>query len=401
MKKQILNNGITLLTDKKQTNSIIIMLTMKVGSNNEPRKIMGVSHFLEHLVFDGTKKRTAKQISRDIESVGGEVNAYTTNERTSFYVKVPAKYFDIGLDVISGCLKEPLLEPSYVEKERGIILSEHDMYLDNPMYYSIYLFMSKLFKKHNARYPVIGDKTTLAKITREDIYKYFTENYVADNLIVTLVGDIPNDGEKKIIETFKDFRTGTLKEKEYFEEPEQTEKEEYIEKRKIDHSYIILGYKVPSRNHEDSYVLDVMSVIFGGISSSRLFEEIRTKKGLGYAVMSYYEGNRDYGYFAAKITADKKNLKECEDIIIKEFEKIKDVTNEELEDAKKYYEGQYLLDNDDNFKWADTMASVEVLKDVKLLDSFLDKIRKVTKEDINRVAQKYFNGNHCCIILSQ
>ncbi len=401
MKKQILINGITLLTEKKRTNSIIIMLTVKVGSNDEPDNIRGVSHFLEHLVFDGTKKRTAKQISRDIESVGGEVNAYTTNERTSFYVKVPAKYFDIGLDVISGCLKEPLLEKEYVEKERGIILSEHDMYIDNPMYYSIYFFMSRLFKNHNARYPVIGDKITLAKITRENIYNYFIENYITKNLIVTLVGDIPKDGENKVIETFKDFRTGVVKEKKDFKEPEQTKKEEYIEKRKIDHSYIILGYKVPSRNNEDSYVLDIMSVIFGGISSSRLFEEIRTKKGLGYAVMSYYEGNRDYGYFAAKVTADKKNIDQCKKIMIDEFEKIKNVTNGELNDAKRYYEGQYLLDNDDNFKWADTMASVETLKDVKLLNSFLDKIRKVTKEDINRVANKYFNGNHCCVILSQ
>lgn len=401
MIKKFLSNGITLVLDKSNSNSVVVEITVKVGSNNENKNNFGVSHFIEHLMFSGTKIRSSKRIASEIESTGGEFNAITTNERTSYYVRVPNKYIIKALDVLSDCIKNSVFDKNEIEKERNIILSELDIYNDSPTIYQWMLFQNKLFKKINAKNPIIGTKETVSKISREEILSYYKKHYTTKNLIITMTGKINNNIINVMEEKFRDFRFFNSPSPKILDEPRQIKKEEYTEKKALDHSYLMIGYKVVGRTSKDNYVLDVIKVILGVGGSSRLFDEIRLKRGLGYGVGAHYEGNLNYGYFVVFVTTEKKNLRICKKILLNEYEKIKNVAEKELEDAKNFIEGQFLLDSEDNFKRADLLSFWELIKDAKLYDSYIDEIKKVTKEDIKMVASKYFHKNYCCVIITK
>jgi predicted Zn-dependent peptidase len=401
MIKKVLKNGLTIILEHKKCNSVVIEVTARVGSNNESEKILGISHFIEHTIFSGTNKRSPKDVARSIESIGGEMNAMTTNERTSFYVRVPSKYFDIALDVLSDCIINSQFKEEEIEKERHIILSELDIFKDTPTIYQWILFQGKLFKKIPAKNNIGGTKETVSKITREDIIKFYQQHYVKKNMIITVVGNFDKNVANKIEFKFSDIKNDEPQPIIEILEPKQEKKEEYIERRKIDHSYFVIGYKVPGRNNLDSYVLDLIRIIMGTGQNSRLYEEIRLKRGLGYAVGSHYESNKDYGFFASFITAEKKNMNECKSIIIDGYKKIADVKDQELNDAKRFTEGQFLLENEDNLKRTDLISSFEVLSDAKILDSYIKNINKVTKEDIKKVASKYFDGNYCSMMITK
>ncbi len=401
MIKKILSNGLTLILEKRNSNSVAIEITMRVGSENENDKILGISHFIEHLMFSGTKSRSSREIVEKIESLGGEFNAFTWNERTSYYIKIAGKHLDQALDVLSDCIKNSVFNEKEIEKERNVILSEIDIYTDTPTAYQWVLFQGKLFKRINLKNPIIGTKKTVRSITRNDILDYYKKHYNAANTIVTITGKFNDSIIKKVDEKFRHFGNKKIEINKPIKEPEQNKIEEYTEKRNIDHSYLIIGYKAPGRNDKDSYILDVIRVILGMGSSSRLFYEIRLKRGLGYSVGCHYEGNKENGYFVAYVTTDSNNIKKCKSIIIEEFQKIRTITEKELVNAKNFLEGQYLLENEDNFKRADILSNWEVIKDAKLALNYLNEMKKVTKEDVKRVASKYFHKNYCSVTITK
>ena len=177
MEKIVLKNGLTLILEKTKSNSVTLGICVKTGSNNENDKNRGISHFLEHLIFEGTKNRTGREIVKEIEGVGGEFNAFTDNEITFFYAKVLSKFFNNALAVISDILKNSLFEDKMIEKERRVILEEMNLWRDDPKSYIWYLFQKALYKRHPARYPVIGFKEILKKIRRNDILDYFNKYF--------------------------------------------------------------------------------------------------------------------------------------------------------------------------------------------------------------------------------
>lgn len=401
MIRKVLDNGLTIILDKKKCNSVVLEISTKVGSNNEDERTQGISHFIEHTIFTGTNKRNSKEIARSIESIGGEMNAMTINERTSFYARVPSKYFDDALDVLSDCIINSQFRAEEIEKERNIILSELDIYNDMPTARQWIFFLSKLFKKIKAKNNVGGTKQTVSKITRNDILAFYKKHYVAKNMVISVVGNFDKKIEGKIVEKFKDLSNKEPEPREDIMEPKQNRKEEYVEKKNIDHSYLVIGYKVPERNNPESYVLDVIRSIMGAGANSRLYEEIRLKRGLGYSVGSQYEGNKEYGVFASFVTTDHKNLGECKKILLEQYKKISDVTDQELHDAKKYIEGQFLLENEDNLKRADLISTFEVISDSSVIDQYIKNIDKVTKKDIKKVASKYFTDNYCATTITK
>jgi len=401
MKKIMLNNGLTILIDQRKTDTITVQATIKTGSNNEVKGIHGVSHFIEHMLFEGTKKRKeAKIISNEIESLGGELNAYTSNERTCFYVKVPKKHFLKALDIISDVLKNPLFNEKTIEKERKVILKEINMVNDEPRFYQWILFQKNLFQKNPAKYPIYGFRDDVKKISRKNILKYYNKYYVPANTVISVCGDIKNI--KKIKDYFIGFdNKKEIKIKEIIE-PELKKDIITKEKRKILNSYLVLGYKTVSRLNKDSYVLDIVKAILGRGQSGRIIEEIRGKRGLAYEVGVHHEANFDYGFFSVYLNTDKKNIKEVKKIILDEFKKLKnnDLTIKELKQAKGYLEGQYILENEDTHDRADSLGFWESIKDANLAETYLKEIRKVSLKDISKVAKKYF-GNYCLAIVEQ
>ncbi len=398
MKKTTLKNGLTIITEKRNTKSVTIQVTVKAGSNYENEKIAGISHFIEHMLFEGTKNRTAIQIANEIESLGGEINAMTSTEKTIYYVTILKKYFQTAVEILADLIQNPLFDEKAIEKERSVVLDEVNLVIDDPKRYQWVLLQKQLYKKHPAKNPIYGTPEAVKSITRDDIIRYYERYYKPNNIIVSVVGNV-KDAEQKIEQAFT-FQPSEVQKRETVEEPEQETIETHIEKRDILHSYIVIGYKTVPRTHEDSYAIDVIRAILGRGQSSKLFDEIRIKRGLAYSLGVYHDAETDYGWIAIYYGADKKNIEEIKQIILKEVKNLSKVSSKEIKDAKKFIEGNYYLENEDNHEMADNLASWELVGDLKGADEYIKRIKKVTKQDIKRVVQKYLQ-NHVYVGIEQ
>jgi predicted Zn-dependent peptidase len=397
MQKKILPNGITVIFEKKPIETVTIEILVKAGSNYESKKLSGISHFIEHVLFE-TKTRDAGNVSAEIDKIGGEINAFTWKENTSFFIKVPKKHFNLALEVLSDIIKNPIFKEESIERERKIILDEIKLWKDEPMYYQWVLFEKTLFNESPIGNPAYGNDESVSKINKHDLINFYKRYYVPNNMIISIVGNI--DGVfNKIDKKFSDFY-GELKEEEkQFKEGSYIS--ELIEKREMLHSCIVVGYKAVKRNDKDSYVFDIISTVLGYGMSSWLFNEIRTKRGLGYGVGINYEAGKEYGYIAAHATSDKKNVEEVKKIILEQFKKLKSIDEKKLKEAKESVEGQFILGNEDSIKLAHLLCSWEMIGDVGSVKNYLKNINKVTKQDIIRIVDKYFKNNSCTVVIEQ
>jgi len=388
MKRFILKNGLAVLINQRPTKSVAIEVTVKVGSNDESLKVKGISHFVEHMLFEGTKNRTAQQIANEIESIGGDINALTSGERTSYYIVVLHKHIDLALDVLSDIITNPLFDEKMVEKERKVILDEVNLTLDDPKIHQWILFQEKLYKKHPCRYPVYGTRKSILNLKRKDLVDFYSKYYIPNNMIVSIVGNVDKSVIKKVETAFSLPKKEFSKRKEIIE-PKQTKPVKFIERRKISQSYMVYGYKAVPRKNPDSFTFDVIKSILGRGQSSKLFNEIRTKRGLAYSVGFHYEAGTDYGWVAVYVGTDKKNIKKIKDIISKEIESLKNISDKDLKDGINAIEGDYLLSNEDNHILADVMTIWEIVGRPELVKEYVKNIKKVKKEDIKRVVNKY------------
>lgn len=397
MQKVVLKNGLTVLYYPKPSAAVILQAMVKVGSNNETAAERGIVHFLEHILFEGTVKRpTNRDITNEIERIGGDFNAYTTGDRTCFHIKVLKKHFPIAVDVLADMLQHSLFKPADITKEKNVVLKEIDLVYDDPRFYQWVLFQKHLFRQHPSRYPTYGDKKVIHKLTREKILKYFQRYYRPNNMVVSIVGDVPG-WNREILHKFRG-PPAPIPRRSPVPEPATTKNQERREKKKIVNTYLVLGYKTVPRGHADSYVLDVINGILGRGQSGCLFTEIRAKKGLAYEVGSQQAAELTAGYFAAYASIDRKNVTLVKKLILEEFDKIKSVPAQEVQEAKEFVEGDYLLDIEELPKLADQLLFWEQVKDARLVPEYVPRIRKVTVADVQRVAQKYFQ-KYTCVVL--
>lgn len=394
-----LSNGLKVIHVKRKSNPLVLGVVVKVGSNYEEDEQFGLSHFMEHMVFEGTKKRNSLQISSAIENIGGELNADTGNERTYFYVAVLKKYFNTALSVLSDIVQNPLFEYDKIEKERKVVLDELNMYLDDPKVYQWELFQKILYEKNRSKNPIIGTKQVLNKLQRDDFLNYYKKYYVPNNMALVVVGDIENI-DKRIKKAFSFKKGNEVKKKNIFE-PKKKEVVTKVEKKEIEQSYVILGYDTVPRLHKDSYTLDVIRAILGRGSSSWLFDELRNKRGISYMVGAHYEPRTDCGPFVLYAGTDKKNLKEVKKVFLEQLTKLRSVSVKDVRDAINNIEGNYLIEIESNKKYSVLLANCETFGDLKLADNYIKRIKKVKAEDIKRVAKKYFNNNYGYCVISQ
>ena len=400
MKKYTLENGLTLIYDRKPTKSAAIEILVKVGSNYESESLLGISHFLEHMIFEGTKKRkTSRDISNEIEKLGGEINAYTTTDRTAFFIKILNKHFERSLDILSDVLQNSVFDSKVIEKERKVILKEIDMVNDQPRFFQWILFQKNLVKRHPAKNPTYGTIGTMRKISRDDLLSHYKKYYAPNNMIISIVGNVKNI-KKKIEKKFRNFNSRSIpKYKKVFEFDNKSRS--VVFKKKLNNSYMVLGYKTQPRVSKESFVLDLVLGVLGRGQSGRIFDEVRNKRGLAYEVGVNHEASVDYGYFAIYLNTDKKNIRKIKKIILKEFEKLKNISDKELNESKTFVEGQFLMENEDNFHLADKMAFWELIKDACFVKKYVKEIKKITKQDIAGVVNKYLNKNYTLAIIEQ
>ncbi|MBI2559377.1 insulinase family protein [Candidatus Woesearchaeota archaeon] len=401
MQKYRLKNGITVVFERNSSKSVAVEVMFKFGSNFENKKTLGLAHFLEHMLFEGTKKRkSSREIANEIEKYGGEFNAYTTGDRTAFFIKIINKRFETALDILSDMVANPLFDEKILEKEKQVVLKEINMVTDDPRLHQWILFQKILFDRHPAKNPTYGSIETVKALDKEHVASYYYSHYIPNNMIISVSGNVSNVG-KIIEEYFGKLKPRKLITRPIVNEPPQAKIKKFVEKKKTLNSYMVLGYKTVSRLHKDSYVFDIITAILGRGQSGWVFDEIRNKRGLAYQVGVNSEMESDYGMFAVYTGLDKKNIEKAKEIILQQFRRLETLTSKDLEEAKTYIEGNNALQTEDNLHHADNLAFWESIKDAKLFYSYLQNVKKVTSEDVKRIAGKYLNQNYTLVVIEQ
>jgi len=397
MQKVVLSNGLTVIHEPQKSKSVVVEVMVKIGSNHEKKDERGISHFIEHIAFEGTKKRPTNQlISNEIEKVGGDFNAYTTNERTCFYVKVLKKHFPLAVEILADILQNSLFRQEEINKEKNVVLKEIDLVNDEPKFYQWILLQQILFQKHPVRYPTYGSKGVIRNLSREKLVSYFNEYYIPNNMIVSVVGDVK--GWKDKVEKSFVFPRGKRKVFPKISEPELTKNKEARIKKDVTNTYLVLGFKTVPKNHPDSCALEIIDGILGRGQSGKMFTKIRGKRGLAYDVGTQHIADTTFGCFAIYATIDKKNISLVKKMILEELEKLQQITTKELEEAKTYIEGDFYLDLEDTQKVADQLLFWEQISRAEDLHHFIPKVKKVTLEEVKKVAKKYFNKHAFAVI---
>lgn len=393
-KKTTLKNGLRIITaPMKDTQTATVMVMVGVGSRYEEDREAGLSHFIEHMMFKGTKKRSSTQISNELDAIGGYFNAFTSKTETAYYAKSDAKHIDITLDVISDMFLNSKMENKEITKEKGTIIQEINMYEDMPMHNVENTFEKLLYGKQKLGRLIAGYKKTVSGFKRKDFIDYINKFYLADNTIVCVTGKI---NEKKVIDQIKKyFSKMDGKNKAAFEiaaEKQKTAKVK-IENKKTDQTHLILGVRAYDNNHKDKYALSLLSIILGGNMSSRMFINIREKQGLAYYIRTAAEAYQDVGYLATHCGVAHKNLNKTINTIVGEYKKVarQKVSEKELQKAKDYVKGKSVMGLESSDAVAGFLADQEMMKNKILTPKqIFREIDKVTVDDIKRVAQDIF-----------
>lgn len=396
-KKTILKNGLRLITiPMPRVDSVTVILMIGAGSRYETAENNGISHFLEHIVFKGTKKRpSALAISSEIESIGADFNAATGKEQTFFYVKSSSSHLNLSLDVVSDIVCNPLLDRSDIEREKGVILEEINMYEDLPMTRVHEYFNELLFPSSPLGWPVLGNKETIQKITKENFISYRSNLYGPKNMVLVIAGGVTaQKAQNSAQEYLEDFVCQGENHQKPSEKFIQSRPGLLLKSKKTDQTHLVLGVRGNPLGHTDRYAESILGTILGSGMSSRLFVQIREKRGLAYYIRAEVEHFLDNGYLAASAGIETRRVEEAIKVILLEFEKMKNaqgISKKEMERAKEFVKGRMILELEDSRNFAALYGTQELMEDkIKTVKEILEEIDKVTKEDVARVAGEFF-----------
>jgi len=375
------------------------MVGVGAGSRYETRRINGLSHFLEHMAFKGTKKRpTTEQIASEIEAVGGVFNAFTDKEFTGYWVKLPAKHLPLACDILSDMLTNSLLKKEEIERERGVIIEEINMREDVPMTKVAVEFEQLLYGDNPMGWDIAGEKETVAKINRQDFLAYMRRLYFAKNMVVVVAGGIKKG--KELIELISNYFELLQKVGKNVTKPinveagvGQNEPRLKLISKKTEQAHFCLGVPGYSLKDKRRWVAGVLTAILGGGMSSRLFLEIRERRGLAYYVGSEAEFYTDSGFVVSRAGVKTEKIDEAIKVTLGEMEKLvaKKVSQKELNKAKEMLKGHLILSLEDSQNVAQRGAVQLILEGkVRTPAQALAEIDKVTAEDVQSVARDLF-----------
>ena len=393
--KTTLKNGATvIIAPMENTQAVTVLVLVGTGSKYETKEINGVSHYLEHMFFKGTEKRPkAVDISSLLDGVGGEFNAFTSEEFTGYYVKVASAHFELALDVVSDILLESKFDPKEVSRERGVIVEEINMNNDNPMRKVFELWMEVLYGDQPAGWPIAGTKETMAGISRENIVEYFNKQYVGDNIAIIVAGNTKGVNAAKSVEKY----FSTLRKGSSYDKPKVVEMQNspgvQFHTKSTDQTHIIIGTRLFDTFDTRKYTAQVMATILGGGMSSRMFISVRERRGLVYYISSMADLYTDMGFLLTRAGIDNSKVEKAIATIVSEYKRLKTskVSNKELVKAKNYIRGKTYLGLEASDDVAEFLGGQEVIeKEILSPEETLERIDKVTAADIQELANFTF-----------
>lgn len=385
------DGSVVMLVPSKESQSVTWEIMFKVGSRQESKKINGVSHFIEHLMFKGTTKRpTTKALSKELDAVGAEYNAFTSKENTSYYIETAASHLELGIDMLSDMLRHSKFEKKEMERERGVIVEELNMYRDNPMMRIDEIFESTIYKGSSLGREIGGPREIIKSVPHEFLLAFKERFYYPGNMVIGVAGKITEDKALRLINRYLPIQKKRSKAQIQPIAFSQSSARAHVEYKDTDQVQLMIGFPGYKRKHPKLDALTLLSVVLGGTMSSRLFIQIRERKGLAYVIRSTVEAYEDTGYLAVQAGVDKGKVEESLKAIRDELQKIArgGVTRAELKQAKDNIRGRMILKFEKPSTYLSFLMGQELLTDrVQTLEERLADLDTVTLDDVNRVAR--------------
>ncbi len=397
-KKITLGNGLRLITvPMKDSLTTTVLVLVEVGTEYEKKEINGISHFLEHMCFKGTKKRPRSlDIAGELDGIGATYNAFTTMEFTGYYAKAQPKRFDAVLDVISDLYLNPVFDAAEIDKERGVIVEEINMHEDTPLMHIPELFTTVLYGDQPAGWEIAGEKEVIRRLTRDDLVAYRSAHYVPQSTVVVLAGAFDEEAAlTKVEQAFQPLTVGMkvskTKTHEYQERPQLL-----VKRKTSDQTHIAVGVRAFDMFDERRYALQVLSHIVGGGMSSRLFQKVREEMGAAYHINADVDLYTDHGYVVVFAGIQQSKLREVTAAILEEFHHFLETPVEaaELQRAKDHLTGTMML----NLETSDQLASFYGVQEINAQPimtpyELTEKVQLVTAEQVQSVAREIFQDN--------
>ncbi len=397
--KSVLKNGLRVVTiPMPSLESVTVTVWVKTGSRNENSKNNGVSHFLEHMFFKGTTNRpTAKQIAEEIDQIGGVQNAGTSKEYTEYYIKCRADKIEVAFDLLSDMTLNSLLDSKEIEREKGTIIEEIRMYEDTPMMAIGEVFEGLIYGGHPLGMDIAGTEKTVAGMKREDFVDYKNSFYAPANMIITVAGGITEDEVLKLSEKY--FSKLAIQQSNNLTIADFAVKQNKpaikLHNKKKEQTHVILGFLADGKAYKNKYAQTVLSTILGGGMSSRMFLEVREKRGLAYSIRTSMDRYTDIGYIGTYAGLDTKRAEEAVKVMLEQHYEItnnkQQITKEELIKSKEFLKGHLALALEDTSDVSSFFGDQELFSEKVLTpEEVFEKIDAVTMDDVNAEARRLF-----------
>ncbi|MHB8669372.1 MAG: M16 family metallopeptidase [Acidimicrobiales bacterium] len=406
-----LPSGIQIVTERMpDAHSVTIGFWVDAGSRDEDPSISGASHFLEHLLFKGTETRSAREIAEAVEAVGGEMNAFTTKEYTAFYTRLLDTDLELGLDILSDIMWAPSFRPEEVEAERQVILEEILMHADEPSDLVHDLFVEALYPGHPLGREVLGEEATIQAISRDEIRGYFAEHYRPDNIVVAAAGNLVHD---EVVDGIgrrlawsepapgagRALGPGTVAGR---RSPVSAPRRLTVMHRPTEQAHLVVGMPAMSRDDPDRHALDVVNQVLGGGMSSRLFQEVRERRGLAYSVYSYRSSFIESGSLAVYVGTAPSRVAEVLDVVDAELARLVEgrITDHELAVAKGHLKGSIALGLEDSGSRMSRIGRSQLVHgEVPSFEELVARTEAVTPEDTARVVKRVLEAERVLAVI--
>ncbi|HLD54679.1 MAG TPA: pitrilysin family protein [Candidatus Nanoarchaeia archaeon] len=386
--KKVLDNGMVILFEKRNLPVVSVAIAVKFGGINESIEEKGIAHFIEHMLYKGTPTRDLKKISEEIEKNGGELNGFTGEEVTAYWCKMPSRHLKIALDVLSDMIKNPLFDEVELEKEREVIFEEIKMHKDNPRLH-VFDGLKDVLYEGSLGMNLAGTYETMNSINRKKIVKKFNEIYRPNNLVLAVVGDADFDEIVKFAQKSFGKEKGIIPKIDV-----QLKKDFKIEEREgIDQANLVFAYHSPLVNDEKNYAAQVLTTLMAGGMSSRLFQEIRAKRNLAYAVKGEADISKDFAYSFIYVGTNKENVEKIKGLILDEFKKVSNkLTEEELSQVKNQLIGNYQISMEDSQDQMVNLLVSEIHGDAFSFYDYENHITSVKLKDVKELAKSVLDN---------
>jgi predicted Zn-dependent peptidase len=395
-----LDNGVRIITEvMPHVRSVSVGIWIGSGSRRESTEQNGISHFIEHMLFKGTTKRSAEDIARSVDSIGGNLDAFTAKELVCFNTKVLDQHLSQAFDVLADLVLNPLFRPEDLEKEKGVILEEIKMEADSPDYLVHEIFSSNFWKDHPIGKPILGTKDTVLRFGRDTVAEYYARHYVPSSITITAAGHLTHRELVALArERFEGLSAPPLSPRD--PSPITHARIAIRQKKALEQVHLCLGVPSYPLSHQSRFACYLLNTVLGGGMSSRLFQNIREKQGLAYSVFSELNPYRDTGCLAVYAGTSLESARKVVSSILMEFCRLKQelVEEEELRRAKDYMKGSLMLSLESTSSRMANLARQEMyFGRFFTLDELLESIERVTPEDIQRIAQTFFEGRQIAL----